>query len=669
MRLVNRNSTHHLPVRSNMVEQTVAPYGTWLSPITTESIVEMGGKLSEVFVDSITSVIYHIEGRPLEAGRNVIVKTDEDRDMFGKEWDARTGVQEYGGAAAIAYDGTIYFSNYGDNRVYKFKDGEDPTPVTPENAAHRFANLSVHPVNPHILVAILEDHTCPAPKDVVTTLCTINTETHAVSLLVSGADFYGYPSFSPDGAHLTWQQWSHPDMPWDGAEIYVAAVSLFSSSELTITNITYVAGRKGAVSACAPAWASSSLLLYTSDTSGYQNPWMYALPVRTATPVLPAPINEEFSLPAFGVGVRYGVPLDADGGQALYAATRNDRSTLYVLDLQGREAHELDCPYAVVTDVQRVNAGAIAFLGTKVDAPTRVVLCELVDGRPAFTELGEPNTGVRFPPELISVPRSMTLDADGDAPLHVLYLAPKNPEYVAPEGERPPCVVNVHGGPTGRADMSLDWFKQFFTSRGWAWCVLDVNYGGSSGYGRKYINRLKGNWGLFDVVDCVRAKDRLSSPPYSLIDPRRAVIRGGSAGGYATLATLCAHAHAFAAGTSLYGIADLRKLVEDTHKFESRYVETLLGGTYEEIPAVYEERSPLYNAGNIRTPLLVLQGADDPVVPPSQADEIVNAIEKNGGEVKCIVFDGEGHGWRKAETIKAALENELQWYEDRVLGI
>ncbi|PCH34635.1 alpha/beta-hydrolase [Wolfiporia cocos MD-104 SS10] len=614
-----------------MANRKIAPYGTWSSPITTDAILQSGGKPSEVFVDPITSTIYHVEGRPYEAGRSVIVRTQEGHDAFGKGWNARTGVQEYGGAPAIAYDGTIYFSNFTDNRVYKFRDGEEPIPVTPGNKNLRFANFSVHPTHPYLLVAILEDHTRPAPPDVITTLCTINTQSCTVSPLVSGADFYGYPVFSPDGTSLAWQQWLHPDMPWEGAEIYVASISA-SSSGITISNATYVAGKKIAISACAPAWASSDVLLFTSDESGYQNPWTYSISQHKAAPVLPAPVDEEFSLPVSGVGRRYGVPLDDTGDRALYAAVRDDRSVLYVLDLRRGAAKEVDSPYAVVSAMQCVRRDAVAFLGTRVDAPTNIVL--------------------------ITLP--------GDEPLHVLYLPPHNPAYVAPDGERPPCVVNAHGGPTGRQDMSLDWAKQFFTTRGWAW--LDVNYGGSSGYGRKYVERLAGTWGVVDVADSVRALHELSSPPYSLVDPRRAAIRGGSAGGYTTLATLCARPDAFAAATSLFGIADLRSLTTDTHKFESHYMEKLMGGTIEEIPAVYEERSPVLHAEEIRTPLLVLQGSIDAVVPPSQAEVIVKAIKDRGGRVEYTLFEGEGHGWRKADTVKAALEQELHFYED-VLGI
>jgi len=250
-----------------------------------------------------------------------------------------------------------------------------------------------------------------------------------------------------------------------------------------------------------------------------------------------------------------------------------------------------------------------------------------------------------------------------DDPLYVNYYPPTNPDYTGPDGEKPPCVLNVHGGPTGSANQVLSWSKQFFTSRGWAW--LDVNYRGSSGYGRDYIERLAGQWGVLDVSDCVFAAQQLSK---THIDGQRVFIRGGSAGGYTTLAAICTDSNVFAGATSLYGISDLRMLVKDTHKFESKYMDKLLGGTIEKIPEVFKDRSPITHADNIETPLLILQGADDPVVPPSQAKLIAKSIEERKGKVKLVIYEGEQHGWRKSDTIEKALEEELAWYE-HLIGV
>ncbi|KZT00116.1 alpha/beta-hydrolase [Laetiporus sulphureus 93-53] len=649
------------------MSKKTAPYGTWKSPISADAILQSGSKVAEVFVDPITSAIYHVEKRPSEGGRDVVVRTEEGRDVVGKGWNTRTGVQEYGGAPAIAYNGVIYFSNYVDNKVYEVREGKEPTPITLDNKNHRFAKLDVHPKYPHFLVAIMEDHTKPAPPDVATTLCIINSETSKVSTIVVGADFYAYPYFSPDGLHLAWQQWSHPDMPWEGAEIFVAEV-IADEHTLTVGKPVYVAGKKNDISASSPGWASSDVLLFTTDESGYQNPWKYSVSSGKASAILPSPVKQDFSQPMKNLGWEYGAPLDDTATRALFAAMKDDRSVLYVVTLQSGALEEIKCPYIEITGVKRVARDSVVFLAQKDDEPTSVVICSLKDySMPQFSTVKASSAGLQFPRSLISIPQPVTLSVpQTNEPLHVLYLPPTNPDYEAPEGEKPPCIVNAHGGPTGRDSPVLDLSKQFFTSRGWAW--LDVNYGGSSGYGRKYMERLAGKWGIVDVEDCINATQQLAAPPYSLIDPKRSIIRGGSAGGYTTLATLCSHPDIFAAATSLYGIADLRVLCNDTHKFESHYMEKLMGGTLDEIPEVYKDRSPIFHADQIKTPLLVLQGSDDAVVPPAQAKIIVDAITKRGGRVELHMFDGEGHGWRKAETIKEALERELYFYED-VFGI
>ncbi|CCM00196.1 uncharacterized protein FIBRA_02224 [Fibroporia radiculosa] len=637
-----------------------APFGTWRSPVSPDAILQSGAKVSELFVDPITSTIYHVESRPLEGGRSVVVRTEEGRDVVGKQWNVRTGVHEYGGASAFAYNGVLYFSNFTDNRVYMLNDHEDPKPITPENKNHRFANFDVHPTQNHLLVAIMEDHTKPLPSDIVNTLCVINSRSGTISTIVSGADFYAFPSFSPDGTRLTWQQWYHPDMPWEGAEIYVAKFSA-TETDISISDTAYVAGEKDKVSASSPCWSSDDLLCFTSDISGYQNPWTYSLLSGEASPVLLSPLEQDFGLPLGTLGIKYSAPIDS-GARALFVALKNDRSTLYIVSLQGGTLEELECPYVNVWGLARNTSDSVAFLADKVDELPSIVVCLLEDyAMPRFTTVRRAPTIAQLSNALISVGRPYTLKTTGGEPLFVLYWPPHNPEYIGPGNEKPPCVVSAHGGPTVHASMALDWIKQYFTSRGWAW--LEVNYSGSSGYGRKYIERLVGTWGIVDVDDCVHATRQLSAAPNSLIDPKRCIIRGGSSGGYTVLASLCSYPNAFGAATSLYGIADLRELAKDTDKFELHRMEKLLGGTVEEIPKVYEERSPVCNADKITTPLLVLQGSRDPIVPPAQAEIIVNAIRNRGGKVEYTVYEGEGHGWRKADTIKDALQRELGFYE------
>ncbi|TCD67717.1 hypothetical protein EIP91_012014 [Steccherinum ochraceum] len=647
---------------------TTASYGTWKSPITADSIIENSASIDDVIVDPVTSAIYHIESRPNEGGRNVLIKTEGNTDLFGEGWNCRTGVEEYGGGAATAHNGVIYFSNFKDGRVYALKEGGQPEAITPENSAQRFADFAIHPTQNHIIVAVLEDHTQPEPANVVTSLCFINTHTKTVHPLVSGVDFYAAPAFSPDGNHLVWQQWKHPDMPWEGGEIHVGPVTYNASSQsISVTNSHHVAGKHSEASAAYPFWINNDTFVFTVDVSGFQNPWTYTLSTKKSAPILPQPRDEEFSLPGWQLGASYGVVAhpgdDTTHSTVLFSAFKDGRSRLYLLTLHSGAIEELACPYVAIANVRRVADGHVVFVGGKVDEGATLVQCSVKDyAAPHFTVLSGA-TKSSFSPAFFSKPQSITLHTDEKEPLYVLYYPPTNPEYEAPEGERPPAIVSVHGGPTSHERQGLKMTVQYFTSRGWAW--IGVDYGGSSGHGRKYIERLKGNWGVVDTRDCVLAAQQLASASHALIDPKRTAIRGGSSGGYTVLETLCLYPDAFAAGTSLYGISDLVKLAEFTHKFESQYMAKLLGGfvTDEKVRKVYVERSPVNNAGRIRSPLLIEQGSLDAVVPPAQAEDIVKSIKANGGSVEYVVFEGEGHGWRKAENIKAALEKEREFYE------
>ncbi|TBU30383.1 alpha/beta-hydrolase [Dichomitus squalens] len=649
--------------------KSTAPYGTWTSPVTPEVILKSGSKVDELLADPITSTIYHIERRPAEAGRTVIVKTEIGEDVVGKEWNVRTGVHEYGGTPATAYDGIIYFSNLEDGRVYRLIAGQEPEAVTPENKNHRFAQLAVHPKKTHLLVAILEDHIKPQPADVVNTLVVIDTNEKTVSPLISGADFYSHPTFTPDGTHIAWQQWFHPDMSWEGCEIGVAEVRVDTAS-IKVVNTKPVAGRPLDVSATYPVWASNDLLLFVSDEHGYWNPWTYSVSSGKASAVLSKPVDEDFAEPGWRLGWRFGTPLDSEGKYALYTALREGRNVLYLISLRTGTLEELESPYVHINYVTRVTHDAVVFQGRRNDGEESTVLCNIKEyAKPKFTSIGPRANKDELPFDraYVSVPQSFVLkDPETGEPSHVIYYPPTNPEFAAPDGEKPPAIFNVHGGPTSRTPQGLSYQRLFYTTRGWAW--VDVNYGGSNGYGRKYSKRLEGRWGITDVRDTVVAVKQLSSEPYSLVDHQRTAVTGGSAGGYTVLKTLCSCPDAFAAGTSSYGISDFFKLAEFTHKFESQYLFKLVGGTPEQVPDVYKERSPVFLAGNIKAPLLVLQGSEDAVVPPNQAEGIVENIRKRGGRVEYTVFQGEGHGWRKEENIRAALEKELAFYED-VFGL
>lgn len=338
----------------------------------------------------------------------------------------------------------------------------------------------MHPKHAHLLVAVLEDHTKPLPADVVTTLCIINSKTQSVTTVVSGADFYAFPSFSLDGTHLAWEQWSHPDMPWEGSEIYVAEVNV-SDDGISLRNITYVAGKKIDISVSSPTWVSDDILLFTTDETGYHNPWTYSVSSSKAKPVLPSPVDEDFSQLLHRLGNEYSAPLDLHAQRAIYSTLKDGRIAMYIVTLSTGALEEIECPYTDVQDLKRVSDNSFVFLASKADAPQSLFVCVLAaNAKPEFREVNVPsaNDAAKFPPSLISVAQAMTLTTETGEPLHVLYLPPKNPAYEAPASERPPCVVNAHGGPTGHISASLDWSKQYFTSRGWAWYVLPLRVSG-----------------------------------------------------------------------------------------------------------------------------------------------------------------------------------------------
>ncbi|KAH9044055.1 alpha/beta-hydrolase [Lactarius deliciosus] len=556
-----------------------APFGTWSSPITADVLVQSSISIVDVLLDLVTHKIYHVEGRPSEGGRAVIVDTIANKDIFGSEWNATTKVHEYGGGAAIVYDGTTYFSHSPDGRVYSLKDGSEPKAVTPACLAEvpfRYADFDLHPIHRHFLAAVLEDHTNDDPTTVVNTLVVINTNTQSLTTIASGADFYAAPRFSPDGARIAFQQWNHP------------------TCRLPMT-MREIAWGQREVSVGYPGWIDSDTLVFLTDESGFLNPWAYSVSSKSADPLLATPVSQDFAVPAF----------DLAGSPAIRAV--DDKTLVFI-------ARSTGTPSAIIKLTISVPS-----------APHPGV---------TYQTLKSSAESLPFPDSIISHPESLTLGTESE-PVYATLYPPTNFAYNGGSDptEKPPCIVNAHGGPTGMAAQGLDWTMQYFTSRGWAW--VDVDYSGSGGYGRKYM-------------------------------AARTAIRGGLAGGFTTLAAVSQPAtrHAFTVGTS-FGISDLTRLAKaGTHKFELRYMDKLMGGTVEEIPDVYVGRSPVNNAQNVRSPLLERRNK---VVPPEQADAIEKILQAQGRHVEKVLFDG--HGFIKAEsTIKVALETERGFYE-KVFGI
>ncbi|KAJ7202150.1 alpha/beta-hydrolase [Mycena pura] len=665
-----------------------APYGTWESPLSAAMVAQLAVSVEDVLVDAVTQKIYYLEKRPEEGGRNVLVAASDGADVFGRQWDARTGVHSYGGASAAFYNDVAIFSNASDAQVYTVDlraASKSPKAITAAKAC-RFSSFAFHPGMRELVVCVMEDHTKPAPQDIVNTLVCLDsrTLTEKPTPFIFGTDFYTSPTFNADGTLLAWTQWANPDMPWDGEQIYVAAVRLgHHAGGLSLAPDylppTRVAGRPSAISAVQPTWISHHTLMFCSDESSFQNPFVATISVEDKTvnaqAVLTESVPEDFADPPWSLGVSNFAPLDETA--ALFVAYKAGRSLLYVVNIDG-DCTEVPSPYVQIERMRRVGPGKVVFLGSPADRPREIVLGTFIPSgealSPSFQIINQhTKSAPPLPAEFISLPHPVELfSSELNRSFHIVYYPPKNPNYKGGKpNENPPAVISVHGGPTFLEKQSFSLEKQFFTTRGWVW--IDVNYSGSSNFGREYINRLYGTWGVADVDDCIQTVLLLSSPTYNtVIDRKRAVIRGRSSGGYATFVALTqpqreGEPPVFAAGTSCYGISDIGKLAEQAHKFQRWSVPALMGGTPEQIPDVYRDRSPVYHAENISSPLLILQGAADPLIPPSQAEDMVRVIRKNGGTCDYILYEGEGHGWRRADTIENALRSEMEFYQRALL--
>jgi dipeptidyl aminopeptidase/acylaminoacyl peptidase len=617
------------------------PHGSWPTPITSELVVRAAARLGEICVDGTD--VWWSEGRPAEGGRGVIVRRSADgttTDAFPAPWNARTRVHEYGGGSWTVSGGTLWFTNFADQRLYRLDPGSDgPVAVTPEPevpAGVRHADLRVTDDG---VLAVRETHAASgAAADVVNEIVRIGPD-GATEVLVSGPDFVSDPRPGPDGS-LAWLQWNHPDMPWDAAQLVVRAPD---GTE------TVVAGGSGE-SAVQPVWAPDGSLLFLSDRTDLWCLYRWR-PGGSVELVLDAGCDIGGPQWVFGQS-RYALLPD---GRLVLAYARAGADRLAVRDGDG--LRELDLEYAVFRYVTAAD-GAVACVAAGPSSEPVVVRVP-VDG--AGAEVLRPARDLGVDTAWFSVPEHVTFPTEdrgtGIAEAHALVYPPTNPEARAPEDELPPLLVVVHGGPTAAATAALNLEVQYWTSRGF--CVADVDYRGSTGYGRRYRDALQGRWGVIDLDDVVACARFLADD--GRVDPARMAIRGGSAGGYTTLAALSMRSGVFTAGASHFGVADLGALASETHKFESRYLDGLVA-PWPEGKAVYDERSPINHVAALDTPLAVFQGDEDEVVPPEQAEMIVAALREKGVPHCYLLFEGEQHGFRKAENIRAALDGELSFY-------
>jgi dipeptidyl aminopeptidase/acylaminoacyl peptidase len=635
------------------------PYGSWPTPITSELVVRAAARLGEVVVDGTD--VWWAEGRPSEGGRTVLVHRSADgttTDLLPPPWNARTRVHEYGGGAWTVADGAVWFTDFADQRLYRIDAGSsEPVAVTPEPelpAGVRHADLSVAPDGTAVL-AVRETHAAGgASADVVHEV--VRVERNGTStVLVAGPDFVSDPRLSPDGTWLAWLQWQHPDMPWDAAELVVRGPD---GSETVVAG-----GRSGAQpeSVVQPTWGADGTLWFLADRTDVWSLYRWR---PGGEPELMVDTGSDIAGPAWVFGLRRFALLD--DGRVVLAYGRDGADRLAVRETDGT-LREFDLEYAAFGQLAAAGRDVVCVAGGPAAEP--VVLRVGVDD--GATQVLRPARDLGLDPAWFSRPLHVTFPTvPGDSEVgeaHALVYPPTNPEVSGPDGERPPLLVLVHGGPTSAARAVLDLGVQYWTSRGFA--VADVDYRGSTGYGRRYRDALRDRWGiadLDDVVSCARWLASDDGPAAVRVDPARLAIRGGSAGGYTTLAALTFRPGVFAAGASHYGVADLAALAADTHSFESRYLDGLVA-PWPEGAAVYAERSPIHHTDALNTPLAVFQGDEDRVVPPEQAEMLVAALREKGVPHSYLLFAGEQHGFRKAENIRAALDGELSFYA-QVLG-
>ncbi|MDA1258365.1 MAG: prolyl oligopeptidase family serine peptidase [Chloroflexi bacterium] len=658
-----------------MPNPTIAPYGSWRSPITAELVSAAGVRLSSVSADG--GDVYWIEGRPLEAGRNVLVRRKPDgspggspdrsnEDVTPEGFNVRTTVHEYGGGAYVVHEGNVYFSNFEDQRIYRQSQGGAPEPVTPApdaGSSMRFADGRVT-ADGKAMYCVRETH--PADGgEAVNEIVRVDLNRSGNRLgeqtrVATGRDFYAAPRLSPDERRLSWLTWDHPNMPWDTSFLVVADLDEHGGAG----NVRIAAGRDG-VSIYQPEWGPDGRLYFVSDESGWWN--LYTIGDDGEAMAL-APMEAEFGHPMWGLGsATYGFLPD---GRLLVTWSKDAIAGMGIVDPTRTGVTPLDIPftslgasYGNLAVFDGAGGPTVACLAASSNASSAVVTISIPDGRSPDIRSGVLKRGgdVSVDPGYLSAAEPISFPVGEGQTSHALWYPPKSRDFDGSPHEKPPLIVMSHGGPTSQTDGALSMGVQFWTSRGIG--IVDVNYRGSSGYGRAYRDALRGAWGLADAEDCIAAARYLADR--GLVDPGRMAIRGGSAGGYTTLVALTFH-DVFAAGASYYGIADLSALAEETHKFESRYLDGLVA-PYPEGKDVYDARSAIKHVDGLSSPLILFQGLDDKVVPPDQARMMADALREKGVPFALMEFEGEQHGFRKAENAVRSLEAELYFYS-RVLG-
>jgi dipeptidyl aminopeptidase/acylaminoacyl peptidase len=635
----------------------VVPYGSWPSSIDAAAVARGGRRLAFPVI-AADGAVWWAEGRPSEGGRVVLMRREpggEPAAVTPDQTNVRTRVHEYGGGAWCVVDSDlVVFVDFSDQRLYRQRLGAEPVAISPEPpspGALRYADMRPTP-DGSTLVCVRERDTEGEPVNEIVSLSLDGAGEPQV--LASGRDFYSFPRVSPDGNWLAWTCWDHPNMPWDGTELWIAPLADSGAERL-------VAGGPEE-SIFQPEWGPDGRLHFVSDRDGWWNLYCAREPgaeLSGEEGALMQLTEEEadFAHPQWLFGGATYVFLESGAIACVRCEGAEER--LFLLAPEGWEPADLGLPFTSFGfPALSARGNGVVFAATSPESGAAVVHYDVERGE---TEIVRSASEEPVDPAYVSRPRPVEFPTGEGEVAYGFYYPPANPEFEAPEGELPPLIVESHGGPTSHATPALDREFLYWTSRGIG--VVDVNYRGSSGYGREYRNKLRGTWGVVDTEDCVNAARHLAEQGEA--DGGRLAIRGGSAGGYATLCALTFH-EGFAAGASYYGVADAEALARDTHKFEARYLDRLIG-PYPEQADLYRQRSPIHHVEQLRSPVILFQGLEDEVVPPNQAETMVAALERNGVPHAYLAFEGEQHGFRKAETNIRCLEAELYFY-GRIMG-
>ncbi len=615
-----------------------APYGSWDSLLGADLVARAGRRLSQPRLDRDT--IYWLEGRPSEGGRQVVVRARAGggpEDVTPESANVRTLVHEYGGGDFLIRSGELFYVDLHQPGIQRL-GGKERRPLGGTLPDARYADFDLSPRG-RWLVGVEEEHR--EGQEAENRIVAFDLDAGTRRVIAAGHDFVSTPRFSPGGDRVAYLAWEHPNMPWDGTTLFVAP---FGDGGETGTPRSVTGGRDESI--FQPSFSPAGRLTFVSDRSGWWNLYQE----RESGIVALCSREAEFGLPQWVFGMStYGF-VDEETVLCIYRVNGIER--LARLEIGQQRLVDLGAPYTSFDGLD-VGGRRACFIGASATMPAAICSLDLEADR--VEELCR-SFEIDFDPGLLSLPEAVEFPSDRGRIAHAFLYRPSHPDLRAPAGESPPLIVKSHGGPTSATSSALKLGTQYWTSRGFA--VADVNYGGSTGYGRAYRQLLRGAWGVVDVDDCTHAA--LFAASQGIADPERLAVSGGSAGGYTTLCALTFR-DVFGAGASHYGVGDLEALARDTHKFESRYLD-LLVGPYPERRDLYIQRSPIHHTARLSCPVIFFQGLEDRIVPPSQAEEMVAALAARGITHAYVPFEEEQHGFRRAENIQTALEGELFFY-------